>query len=184
MYPHIEAKEMTMEAMKCLVKPIVGIITSRVELIDDVIKKMEPHFGEVDIIGEWKDFAHTDYYEDEMGQDLKRCFVSFEGLVSPDVAIHFKGWASKVEDDYRVGGKRAVNLDAGYIDANKVVLMTGKHGGHKIAVATGVWADFLLWYNKGWTALPWAFPDFRDGSHFSAFEKMRGRFKARIRSLS
>lgn len=176
---------MTMEAlkgMKCLAKPIVGIITSRTELIDDVMKRMEVHFGKVDFVGEWRPFDHTSYYEDEMGRDLKRCFFSFDMLVAPHRSKHFKTWTTAIEDFYRINGRRVVNLDAGYVDANKVVLMTGKHGGHKIAVEEGVWADFLLWYNKGWVALPWAFPDFRDGSHFPTFEKMRGRFKAQIRS--
>lgn len=176
---------MTMESMdelKCLVKPIVGAITSRIDLIGDVLARMEGHFGRADVVGEWIAFDHTSYYEDEMGKGLKRCFVSFEKNVPPEESIHFKAWAAEVEDHYRADGRRTVNLDAGYIDANKVVLMTGKYGGHKIAVGDGIWADFLLWYNKGWVALPWAFPDFRDGSHFSTFEKMRGRFKAQIRS--
>ena len=54
--------------------------------------------------------------------------------------------------------------------------------GNKIAIAPNVWADFLLWYNKGWVAHPWAFPDFRDGSYFETFNKMRKKFKAQVKT--
>jgi hypothetical protein len=164
-----------------LVKPLVGILTSQTALLDDVVRELSVLFGPTDIIGEWRNFTHTNYYADEMGGSLKRCFVSFETLTPPERSIGFKELASRVEDSHRVSGKRVVNIDAGYIDANKVVLMTGKHGGHKIAVAPGVWADFLLWYNKGWEAMPWAFPDFRDGTHFDVFMEMRKRFKEQVR---
>lgn len=167
--------------MMHLVKPIVGIMTSKIDLLDGVLVDLKGRFGRPDIIGRWRIFDHTNYYEGEMGSGLKRCFVSFEDPVAPESSVDFKAWSAEAEGKYSVDGRRAVNLDAGYIDANKVVLMTGKHGGHKIAVAPGVWADFLLWYNKGWVALPWAFPDFRDGGYFPTFMKMRARFKEQMR---
>lgn len=161
-------------------KPIVGILTSRVDELKNVLDALSKNFGSADVIGKWKMFSHTNYYADEMGENLQRCFVSFENLVHPAEAVCFKPLASVVEDSYRCNGNRTVNIDAGYIDANKVVLVTGKGGGHKIALAKGIWADLLLWYNKGWVAQPWAFPDFRDGSHFDTFQKMRRRFKEQV----
>lgn len=167
--------------MQDLAKPIAGILTSRKDRLDEVIFALADYFGPADIVGEWREFNHTNYYEDEMGKNLFRVFVSFEKLVAPEIAVKFKGFAKKVEESFRENGARVVNIDPGYLDANKVILITGKHGGHKIALETGVWADFLLWYNKGWVALPWAFPDFRDGGLFPLFAKMRARFKTQAR---
>jgi len=164
-----------------LVKPIAGILTRRTELLKDVVGLLEERFGPSDIIGEWIPFDHTSYYAEEMGEGLVRAFVSFERLVFPDGAS-FKRWAKEVEDRFSDGGRREVNIDPGYLDANKVVLISGKHGGHKIPLAEGVWADMLLWYNKGWVALPWAFPDFRDGKLFPLFARMRRRFKEQLRA--
>lgn len=164
-------------------KPIVGILTSKVELLDEIIKELSEYFGAADIIGEWIPFDHTNYYEDEMGKNLKRSFVSFERLIQPFCANNFKPHTAKIEDKFRKNGKRTINLDAGYLDANKVVLMTGKHGGHKIAISSCVWADMLLWYNKGWVAFPWAFPDFRDGKLFPLFTKMRTHFKKQTKII-
>lgn len=163
-----------------LVKPMAGILTGRTDLLDRVLGELLPRFGKAEIIGDWQAFDHTDYYADEMGDNLFRCFVSFAKLVSPHISAEFKAWTKEIEDRFGSDGRRLVNIDPGYLDANKVVLITGKHGGHKIALAPDVWADFLLWYNKGWVALPWAFPDFRDGSFFPLFAKMRRRFKQQI----
>ena len=170
--------------MKPSIKPIVGIITSEIDLLDEVLSRLERFFGARDVVGPWREFDHTSYYEPEMGPGLKRCFVSFSNLLPPASSTWFKEKASGVEAFYLSGGKRRMNIDPGYIDANKVVLMTGKDGGHKIPVAEGIWADFLLWYNKGWVAHPWAFPDFRDGGYFKTFMRMRLAFKKQLKSLS
>lgn len=162
-------------------KPIVGILTSRRELREELLAHLARCFGPADVVGEWQEFDHTHYYEEEMGAGLARCFVSFECLVHPEEAAKFKVWTAAIEDGYRVAGRRTVNLDAGILDANKVVLVSGKHGGHKIALTPGVYADLLLWYNKGWVALPWAFPDFRDGRLFPLFATMRTRYKEQVR---
>ena len=162
-------------------KPIVGILTSRTGLREEILARLAERFGPADVVGEWQPFDHTRYYEEEMGAGLSRCFVAFERLVAPEAAAQFKRWTWEIEERYREANRRTVNLDAGILDANKVVLVSGKHGGHKIALTPGVFADLLLWYNKGWVALPWAFPDFRDGRLFSLFATMRTRYKEQVR---
>jgi Domain of unknown function (DUF4416) len=167
-----------------VVKPLVGILTARAELLPALLDAFAERFGPADIVGDWIPFSHTTYYEAEMGPGLLRLFASFEALQAPDAALAFKSFANGIEDRYRIDGRRTVNLDAGYLDANKLVLVSGKHGGHKICVAPGLFLDLLLWYNKGWIALPWAFPDFRDGRLFPLFCKMRTAFKAQLKSLN
>lgn len=167
-----------------LVKPIIGILTGQKELCDEVLTELSKRFGVVDIVGDWIPFDHTNYYADEMGENLFRCFVSFGENVESYEAVNFKSWSKEVEERFMKDERRAVNIDPGYLDANKVVLITGKHGGHKIALAKGVFADMLLWYNKGWAALPWAFPDFRDGRLFPLFTKMRTKYKSQTSILS
>ncbi|MFA4875001.1 MAG: DUF4416 family protein [bacterium] len=167
-----------------LVKPIVGILTSQRHLLGSVLAYMAERFGPADVIGPWREFNHTRYYEDEMGPGLWRCFVSFSRLVSAEEASSFKGLAMDIEGRFSVDGRRAVNIDPGYIDSCKLVLVSGKHGGHKIALAPGAFADLLLWYDKGWKAMPWAFPDFRDGGYFPIFIKMRSEFKKQFKNAN
>ena len=167
-----------------LVKAIVGILASRQELLPEVLSTLAPHFGRADVVGDWYPFSHSAYYEPEMGPHLARCFVAFEDLRPAEDAVNFKRWTMDAEDRFRTEGHRTVNIDPGYLDANKVVLISGKHGGHKIALAPGLFADLLLWYNKGWVALPWAFPDFRDGHLFPLFCRMRTVFKGQSKITS
>lgn len=164
--------------MQNLVKPIAGILTSRRDLLEGVLELMEPSFGEHDILGDWRPFDHTHYYEEEMGPKLWRTFVSFAKLVPGEAAAGFKEFTREIERRFSAGGRRAVNIDAGYLDQSKLVLVSGKYGGHKVAIAPHAYADILLWYNKGWHPMPWAFPDFRDGQLFPLFDRMRRAFKA------
>jgi hypothetical protein len=164
-----------------LVKPVAGILSARRETLSQVLDLLAPGFGGADVIGQWCRFDHTDYYRDEMGEELWRCFVSFERLVLPEATLCFKSLAAEAEQKFSHDGRRVVNIDPGYLDTCKLVLMSGKHGGHKIALGSGIYADPLLWYDKKWKALPWAFPDFCDGSHFESFSSMRCVYKAQLK---
>ncbi|MFH1654261.1 MAG: DUF4416 family protein [Pseudomonadota bacterium] len=164
-------------------KAIVAILTNDQNLIDEVCDKLSKEFGRIEFSSNRYPFTHTNYYKEEMGKDLFRFFVAFEELYDASNAAELKIRTSKIEDEFRVDGKRRVNLDGGYIDANKLVLITGKHGGHKISLADGIWADMLLWYNKGWQPLPWAFPDFRCDVYYKEFTAIRRLFKKSCKFL-
>jgi hypothetical protein len=160
------------------VKYLVAILTGREELKDHVIDNLSDHFGPVDYVGNWHPFAHTNFYSAEMGEGLKRMFVSFEKLMPPEYLYKAKAWCNKVEDRFREDGKRKVNLDPGYVDYFKLVLASGKFGGHKIAITKGCWADFIMTYSKGgWIPLPWCFPDFASGVYNEDLLEIRRLFK-------
>lgn len=163
-----------------LVKPFVAILTSATDLLGEVVSLLEKHFGRADAIGQWHAFDCTSYYEPEMGRDLKRCLVSFDRLVTPDSLAEFKNITRDVEKRFCVEGKRRINIDPGYVDHFKVVLVSGKGGGHMLMMADGIWADLLLWYNKSWQTLPWSYPDFRDGTYFAELMEIRSLLKKQI----
>ena len=160
-----------------LAKPIVAVLTSDVDLLDDTIEKLEGHFGSCDYKGKWHPFTHSNYYEDEMGKDLSRCIISFEKLVPAHNADAFKEWTAEVEKKFASCDRRRVNIDPGYVDSLKMVLISGKCGGHKICIAPGIFVDYLLWYNKGWQPFPWSFPDFRGGTYDEELVSIRKIFK-------
>lgn len=160
-----------------LAKPIVAVLASDVDLLNDAIAQLEKHFGPCDFKGGWHLFTHSNYYEGEMGKDLNRCILSFEKLVPAHEANAFKAWTSKVEEGFSSEGRRKVNIDPGYVDNLKMVLVSGKCGGHKICTAPGVFVDYLLWYNKGWQPFPWSFPDFREGTYDDELASIRKIFK-------
>lgn len=158
-------------------KPFVTVLTSKTDLKEEIVGLLEESLGRADLTGPWHVFEHTKYYGPEMGSGLQRCLVSFERVVSMDELPKLKSLTLKIEEKYRVQGNRTVNIDPGYVDLHKVVLASGKGGGHMIALTPSVYLDLLLWYNKGWQPLPWTYPDFRDGGYFKELEEMRSRFK-------
>lgn len=163
---------------KTLVKYFVVIMTNEPELLPDVLKRLKKYFGEADYTSQWFPFTYTDFYALEMGSDLKRCIVSFEKLQASQILPKSKKWTAKIEDKFRLNGKRRVNIDAGYMDYCKVVLASGKFGGHKIAITEECYADMILDYEKGtFKPFPWCFPDFKSGVYNETLLKIRGLLK-------
>lgn len=167
-----------------LAKPIVAVLSADTSLLSDVIGKLKMHLGDADITGGWHPFVHTSYYAPEMGDGLKRCIVSFERMIAADELPKMKSWTRAVEEAFRVDGRRKVNIDPGYVDYHKVILGSGKGGGHMVLIGGDVFADVLLYYNKGWQPLPWAYPDFKDGTYFEELAEIRKRFKLYLQGLT
>jgi len=161
-------------------KSIVAILTRETGLRDEIVESLQSHLGAADFIGKWHPFEHTSYYAPEMGDHLQRCIVSFEGPINPDQIGKIKSWTREIEDRFRIEGKRRVNIDPGYLDYHKVILASCKGGGHMILLGNDVYVDMLLWYNKGWQPLPWAYPDFHDGTYFEDLEEIRKIFKTQL----
>jgi hypothetical protein len=164
--------------MKSPVKYFTAILTGEPELLPDVLKRLKKYFGEADIVGHWVDFTFTNFYEPEMGPNLKRCVVSFTKKLPADALPKAKAWTAKVEDKFRLDKKRRVNIDAGYMDFCKVILASGKFGGHKIALTEKCYADMILDYRKGeFHPFPWCFPDFAGGAYNQTLLEMRQALK-------
>ena len=63
------------------VKLIVGLISNDASLFEKASGILSHRFGKIDMISPLLDFNHSDYYEKEMGKNLKRLFLSFERLI-------------------------------------------------------------------------------------------------------
>ncbi len=124
-------------------------------------------------------FDQTEYYAAEMGSNLKRCFLSVEGLMTLESAFNWKLKLVEIEKRLSKSGKRRINLDPGYLDLHRVVLLSGKEGAQKIYLRNGVWADLVLLKDKGgYRDLPWTFPDLRNGRFNDFFMQVRAELKA------
>ena len=124
------------------------------------------------------DFSMTDYYEPEMGRPIYRIFVSFKTLIRPDEIALIKIETNEIEENLAILKKRKVNLDAGYMDYDKVVLASAKYNGQKIYLDRGIWADLTLHYEKArFDPYPWSFPDFKTGMYNEVFLEIRQKFK-------
>lgn len=164
------------------VKGFLSILITPTLNREELHKKVAQSFGPPEMISPDYPFNLTYYYAQEMGSPLWRYFYVFQGLQSAEKLVDWKKQGGKIEDVFRVEGKRRVNIDPGYVDYNKVVLGSAKPGGWKIYLGQEVWADMTLYYAKGsFIRFGWTFPDFREGLYDRFLLKIRQAYKLALK---
>ena len=119
----------------------------------------------------------TAYYENEMGKELQRQFVSFERLVAPErlgaIKLETNALEEKIRKHFGVGF-RAVNLDPGILRASSLIMATGKDFSHRIPLAHGIYAHLELLFAKNKVRLlDWTYPDFKQAGYQAFFLEAR-----------
>lgn len=162
---------------------IVGALAAHRALADQAIERVAHALGAaIALQGAAAAFDKTDYYAREMGPNLQRTFFALDALMGPDELVALKQLTWQTEQHFARQGCRQVNLDAGYLDATKVVLASFKVGPQKLYLGQAVWADLVLYFRDGaYGPLPWTFPDLRDDTHASFFLAARRQYKALLR---
>ena len=166
-----------MPAAKPEVKPvklICAVLFSPAAELDNVITDLENQFGVIDHRSPVYDFNFTDYYNEEMGEDLKKQLLSFEKLIMPNQLADVKISTNKIEAKYSVNGNRIVNLDPGYLEESKLVLASTKNFSHRIYLKNGIWAELTISYAGGkFVTHPWTYPDYQTELAFDFLRKAR-----------
>ncbi|MCL1971466.1 MAG: DUF4416 family protein [Endomicrobia bacterium] len=143
------------------VKLFCGIISADEEITKQALEKLEEKFGKADIKSEIIPFDFTSYYNLEMGENLKRFWVSFGALIFADELAGIKVFTNSVEDSFAVNNKRRVNIDPGYMNPANVILASTKDFSHRIYLSKGIYGEITLIYKKeDFTKLPWSYPDY------------------------
>ena len=159
-------------------KLVIGAIYSDPQWLIKAKSSMQRQGGVIQYQSQEFPFDQTEYYSTEMGEGLKRCFLSIKGLQSLEFSADWKLKTAAIEQQLSNKGKRKINLDPGYLDLSRVVLLSGKEGSHKIYLCNGVWADLVLLKDKGGSRnFPWTFPDIRTGRYDDFFLQLRAEFK-------
>lgn len=161
------------------VKLFVALISNNVETFDKARSVLEKRFkNPVDFESGILDFTHTNYYNEEMGENLKRKFFSFKKNVGLKNLAKVKLLANKIEKKFSRHGKRTVNLDPGYLDLSKVVLFSTKDYSHRIYAGRGIYAEVTLFYeDKKFKAWPWTYPDYKTDDYIKVFDSIREIYK-------
>ncbi len=142
-------------------KLVVGFFLHDKQIIDDLSEDLESFFGSIDMVSRWISFDYTSYYTKEMGTPLYRRVFVFKRLIDQFDLAKFKLIAYNLEKKYTELCCRLVNIDPGYLLAERFVLATGKNYSHRIYIGLGIYADLTLIYRNGnFQVLPWTYPDY------------------------
>lgn len=166
------------------VKYIIAVLYRNTDRLAAVTTELVIRWGSLDFEGADHLFDVTDYYEVEMGAPLMRRLLSFEKLYTPTLIVDMKLACNDIEDDMAMGGKRTVNLDAGYLDHNKYLLASAKEAGQKIYLDKGIYADLSGRYKAGkYQPFEWSFPDFRDGRYDAELLAIRKLYMEQVKAV-
>ena len=164
------------------VKLITGLLSSDEALLDGICVTLEKRLrNNIDFKSDIIDFTYTDYYSKEMGGGLKRRFLSFKRLLRLDDIAKMKLLTNDIEQKLSVGGRRIINIDPGYVDLAKLVLLSTKDYSHRTYVGKGIFAEVTLHYkDKHFNFWPWTYPDYKSEEYGRIFNTIRGMYKATI----
>jgi hypothetical protein len=164
------------------VKLITSFIFNQQLLLDRAKVILKRHFGPIDFESQVFTFNYTDYYQKEMGGDLKRSIISFKKLILPETLSKIKLLTNKIEAKLSIKGSRCVNIDPGYIDLAKLVLASTKDFSHRIYLGQGIYAEVTLSFkHKSFENNPWTYPDYRTPDYINIFNSIREIYAGAIK---
>lgn len=164
------------------VKLIFSLFAKEESLINETIRTLSSAYGEPDFISEILPFDYTDYYGEELGDNLLRRFIAMENLVRPEELPDIKLATNKIEETTAVDSKRKINIDPGYISKAHLILATGKSYTHRPYLRDGIYADLTLIYQgKKFCSLPWTYPDYADEKQLFMLGKIREKYLLQLK---
>ncbi len=162
------------------VKLFFAEFSSEAKLFKLVEDKLKSLFGGIDFSSPFFNFNYTDYYKEEMGENLKKKFISFSKLINPEELSKIKIISQEIEKEFFNEGKRRINLDPGYLSLSKVVLASTKDSYHRLYLENGIYGEVTLYFFKGsYKSFQWTYPDYKDFHKF--FEEIRKIYKAQLK---
>jgi len=166
-------------------KLIVGVIAAETPVFEKTESALVSQYGPTDLRSAFFPFDATDYYEPEMGVNLRRLFLSFSNLVPPDELGAIKVRTNALEDEIGRGHpalRRAVNIDPGILTGSALIMGTAKDFAHRVPLTRGIYAHLELLFKKNEArSLEWTYPDFRRQGYQDFFFEVRKLYLAQLR---
>jgi hypothetical protein len=166
-----------------LVKPILAVLAASADLMEAACAAVRESIGAIEVEGEVLPWPTSDYYRDEMGEEISRRFVALAALEPADHLAERKRATNVLEERWRSGRGRRVNLDPGYVDLHRLVLASTKEAAHRIYLSAGIWAEVTLHFEHGaFRPYPHTYPDYADARAIAFFSRVRELFRRQRRA--
>ncbi|MBI2609283.1 MAG: DUF4416 family protein [Deltaproteobacteria bacterium] len=160
----------------------MGFIYKEDISLDEILRNLTHFHKEIDMKSPIISFNHSSYYEEEMGENLKRLWVSFENLIDPENISSIKLEVRKIEEMWTQKKQRTVNIDPGILSLNNFILTSFKNYTHRVPLTQGVYADLTLIYDdkKGFKNLEWTYPDYKSEAFLNFLSHVRKKYKIQL----
>jgi hypothetical protein len=167
------------------VKLFCGLLLSKESSFDKVLKLLEELNGTIDYVSPLLDFSvFSNYYEQEMGCDIRRYFVSFTNLINRIELPDIKNRAISTEKNHSVNDKRMFNIDPGYLALGQVFLASTKDNFCRVYVRDGIYVEVTLRYIKNsYTPFPYTYRDYRSEEYLDFFNSVRKIYKEQLHGV-
>ena len=137
-------------------------------------ERLKKRFGKIDFTSACMDFNCTEHYAAEMGNNLKRRFMSFTKLMPIEYLYRVKLYTNRLEKKFLSAKLRQVNIDPGYIDLAKLVLATTKDYAHRIFLRKGIFAEVTLSFRgNSFSTNAWTYRDYGSKEYIDIFNQIR-----------
>jgi len=155
------------------VKLFFGFISNDKNLFLKTEQILARKFGLIDYSSEILPFNYTDYYNQELGENLQRKFISTARLIRPESLADIKIFTNKIETKFSAQNKRRINIDPGYLSNGKLVLATTKDYSHRVYLKRGILAKVELFYQNGsFQPWQWTYPDYKTKDYIEIFNNL------------
>ncbi|MBW2984684.1 DUF4416 family protein [Candidatus Woesearchaeota archaeon] len=130
-------------------KLLIAVMYSDKETCDKAVAELKNLFGDIDSESPGYNFNFTTYYEKEMGAGLKKKFISFKKTTTNEELAEIRTATGKIEDKFRINGKRTINIDPGYISKEGVFMASLKNRQFKTGIGDGIFLHKILGFEHG-----------------------------------
>lgn len=165
---------------------IVAIFSRHACVLDWACAKIEDCWGKIGLASERFDHSETDYYQADMGTNLRKQFLvlerSYDPALLPQAKLQSNSWEQELAQLKRYDEQRPLNIDPGYVTLTKLVLASAKDRAHRIYLSDGIYAEECLYFLGGsWHSRPWTYPDYQREDFQQFFTAARELLKSNMR---
>jgi hypothetical protein len=157
---------------------VTAIFSRHEEAITWAKEKSKEAWGDILLQSDQLPFENTNYYEPQMGSNLKLQLAAFSKLIDPCSLVDIKLAANELEADYAKcsdhADVRPLNIDPGYLTLGKFVLATTKDNAHRLYLGKGIYGEVTLHFaHREWQHGEWTYPNYREEKYKSFLTQCR-----------
>lgn len=151
-----------------------GLLFHNEIYLNEARQRLSSLFGKVFFESPTLEWDYSEYYRAELGWPIKRSFIFFDGLINSETLPDIKLLTGEIERSLSQDGRRAINIDPGYLTLSKVVLASTKNYSHRIYMGKGIFAEVtLIFRNKRYRPHLFTYRDYASDSYIDIFMKAR-----------